>query len=92
MRESLLVLLWMLLGLSATAAESDSLATDTISGRNAMGVIRRTVREFDRLNDEYIEPQHYEFTVMGQITRTYESFILGAMGSRSRCRPTALPR
>jgi hypothetical protein len=35
-----------------------------------LGMIRRTIRGFDRLEDDYIEPQHYEFTVMGQVTRT----------------------
>ena len=47
---------------------------------NEIGVIRHTIREFDRTQDEWIEPQHYEFTVMTQITRTYESFILGSNG------------
>ena len=92
MRESLLVLFWMMLGLSATAAESDSLTTDTISDKNTLGVIRRTVREFDRLNDEYIEPQHYEFTVMGQITRTYESFIVGSNGQQITLSPDGLTK
>jgi hypothetical protein len=44
---------------------------------NEIGIIRHTIREFDRTHDDYIEPPHYEFTVMGQITRTFESFVLG---------------
>ena len=45
-----------------------------------IGVIRHTIREFDRTHDEYIEPPHYEFTIMAQVTRTYENFILGSNG------------
>ena len=69
MKRVLLVFLWSLIGFDAFAEEEDSL-----------GVIRRTVRGFDRTDDEYIEPQHYEFTVMGQITQTYESFVLRSNG------------
>jgi len=76
MKRGLLLLLLCLVGLSASAGDNDSL-----------GVIRRTVRGFDRLNDEYIEPQHYEFTVMGQITRTYESFILSSNGQQITLAP-----
>lgn len=71
-----LIYLLLMMTLGAMAAEGDSL-----------GVIRRTVRGFDRLNDEYIEPQHYEFTVMGQVTRTYESFILSSNGQQITLAP-----
>ena len=65
MKKGLMVLLWMMVGLSAFAAGPDTLSVDSVGTKNELGLIRRTVREFDRLNDEYIEPQHYEFTVMG---------------------------
>lgn len=42
--------------------------------------MRRTIRGFDRLENDYIEPQHYEFTVMMQATRTFENFIIGSNG------------
>ena len=60
----------------------DTLAVDTIQvdKPRELGVVRRTIRGFDRLEDDYIEPQHYEFTAMMQITRTYESFQLGSNG------------
>jgi hypothetical protein len=57
-----------------------------------MGVIRQTIRGFDRLEDEYIEPQHYEFTVMGQVTRTYESFELSSNGQSIRLAPDGLTK
>ena len=46
-----------------------------------MGVVRRTVREFDRLNTDYIEPQHYIFTVMLQGTYAYDHYSLSSVGS-----------
>ena len=87
-----MVLLWMMVGLSAFAAGPDTLSVDTVGTKNELGLIRRTVREFDRLNDEYIEPQHYEFTVMGQITRTYESFILSSNGQQIKLSPDGLTK
>ena len=87
-----MVLLWMMVGLSALAAGTDTLSVDTVGTKEELGLIRRTVREFDRLNDEYIEPQHYEFTVMGQITRTYESFILSSNGQQIKLSPDGLTK
>ena len=87
-----MVLLWMMMGLSALAAGPDTLSVDTVGTKNDMGLIRRTVREFDRLNKDYIEPQHYEFTVMGQITRTFESFILSSNGQQIKLAPDGLTK
>ena len=87
-----MVLLWMMMGLSAFAAEPDTLSVDTVGAKNDMGLIRRTVREFDRLNSDYIEPQHYEFTVMGQVTRTFESFILSSNGQQIKLAPDGLTK
>ena len=92
MKRVLLVLLWMMVGLSVSAEVPDTLTIDTLSAEKQIGIIRRTVREFDRLDDEYIEPQHYEFTVMGQITRTYESFIIGSNGQRITLAPDGLTK
>jgi len=60
----------------------DSVDVDSavVDKPSQLGVLRRTIRGFDRLEDDYIEPQHYEFTVMMQATRTYESFTLGSNG------------
>ena len=92
MSRVLLVFLWVAVSLSANAAEPDTLTIDTASTDRQLGVIRRTVREFDRLDDEYIEPNHYEFTVMGQITRTYESFILRSNDQHITLAPDGLTK
>jgi hypothetical protein len=82
-----------MMSLGAIAAEPiDTLALDTVNAKKELGVIRRTVRGFDRLNDEYIEPQHYEFTVMGQITRTFESFTIRSNGQSVRLAPDGLTK
>ena len=72
---------------SATAFAQDTLHAEK---HHEMGVIRQTIRGFDQLEDEYIEPQHYEFTVMGQVTRTYESFELSSNGQSIRLAPDGL--
>ena len=89
-----MLLLSLLMCLGASAAEPlDTLALDSISrAEEDFGLIRRTVRGFDRTDDDYIEPQHYEFTVMGQITRTFESFILKSNGQSVRLAPDGLTK
>ncbi len=42
--------------------------------------IKKTVRGFDRLNTDYIEPQHYIFTVMLQATNNYDIYTLRSAG------------
>ena len=75
------------------ALRVDSLVADSIVKKSSeLGIIRRTIRGFDRLEDEYIEPQHYEFTVMGQVTRTYESFTLGSNGQSILLSPDGLTK
>ena len=54
------------------AATPDSLVSRELSR------IRQTIRGLDRTQDDYIEPQHYEFTVMMQATRTFENFVLSS--------------
>ncbi len=75
----LLLIVLMLALASAVCAEErndvHSQPADTLKHRE-IGLIRETIRELDRTEDEYIEPQHYEFTVMLQTTRTFENFVL----------------
>lgn len=86
MMRGIALLLMMLTTMMAKADDrlgviTDSLSTDTVASKShELGVIRRTIRGFDRLEDDYIEPQHFEFTVMAQVTRTYESFTIGSNG------------
>ncbi len=69
------------LQLSAQSMASDSISSDTVTLENTdkpkkISLLRRIIREFDRLDTAYIEPQHYLFTVMLQSTYTYDYYTL----------------
>lgn len=53
----------------------------TLETGDGIGQIRKTVRGFDRLDERYIEPQHYVFTVMLQSTYTYDYYTLRSSSS-----------
>ena len=65
--------------------------TDSLKSKE-LSKIRETIRGFDRTQDEYIEPQHYEFTVMMQATRTFENFVLSSNGQSIRLAPDGLTK
>ena len=44
-------------------------------------LVRETVRNFDRFDTTYIEPQHYIFTIMLQVTHNYDIFTLRSAGN-----------
>jgi len=71
------LLLLALLPLTAVAEETEP---DTIPHRRKMTAVRRTVRGFDRLDTAYIEPQHYLFTMMMQVTHNYDIYTLRGTG------------
>ena len=68
------------------ANPADSLKTKELSK------IRKTIRGLDRTQDDYIEPQHYEFTVMMQATRTFENFVLSSNGQSITLAPDGLTK
>ena len=63
----------------AESLQQDSVLVDSVPKRK-ISKVRQTIRDFDRLQKDYIEPQHYEFTVMAQATRNFENFILSSNG------------
>ncbi|MCR4918276.1 MAG: DUF4421 domain-containing protein [Prevotella sp.] len=48
--------------------------------QQALNTTREVVKGFNRIDTNYIEPQHYEFTVMGQITHNYDFYRLSSAG------------
>lgn len=75
------ITLIVVLALSVLMAYADDMPTDSLPTKEKeksqeLGVVRRTIREFDRLDTRYIEPQHYVFTVMVQGTYTYDHYAL----------------
>ncbi|MCR4602349.1 MAG: DUF4421 domain-containing protein [Prevotella sp.] len=63
----------------STAHQSPS--AQEVSHRHKMTPIRKTVRGFDRLDTTFIEPQHYIYTVMVQMTHTYDIYTLRGIGN-----------
>ncbi len=59
---------------SASAEMSDSIAVP--EKRPFFKRLVEVVKEFSRIDTNYIEPQHYNFTAMLQNTNTYESYTL----------------
>jgi hypothetical protein len=62
----------------------DSLQTDTNTIATAaprkLGLVRRIIRGFDKVDERYIEPQHYVFAAMLQSTRNYDFYTLRSVG------------
>lgn len=46
-----------------------------------MSWLRRTIRGFSYIDEKYVEPQHYNWSVMLQATHTYDYYHLGTTGS-----------
>ena len=66
-----------------SSAQSDTPA-DTLAVEPApkrLSLLRRIIRGLDRTDKNYIEPQHYVFTVMLQATDTYDIYTLRSRGS-----------
>ena len=86
MRKELLIIVLLLMAVVSMEADdglvelSDSVGSDGKQWQKVQQKIKYTIREFDRLDKEYIEPQHYEFSVMLQATRNYADFILSSNG------------
>lgn len=60
----------------------DSMNTDTAttSAPRKVGLIRRIIRGFDKIDERYIEPQHYVFAAMLQATSSYDFNTLRSEG------------
>ncbi len=61
---------------SLMAQKQDSVMVQK-QDENIFGEVKQVVRGFSRIDTNYIEPQHYEFTVMAQITNTYDIYTIG---------------
>ena len=74
--------------LPAAAIAQDTLSTKSNkqpiqlldATQQALNTTKEVVRGFNRIDTNYIEPQHYEFTVMGQITQNYDFYRLSTAG------------
>ena len=69
-----LFLILFFASVSASAEMADSIAVP--EKRPFFKRLVEVVKEFSRIDTNYIEPQHYNFTAMLQNTNTYESYTL----------------
>ena len=70
-----MVRLYLLLFVLIVAVTVET-GAETEGKRKELSSLRKTVRDFSSIDTNYIEPQHYNFTVMGQTTATYEIYTL----------------
>ena len=81
MRLKLLPILTITFLISSTAlADEGVLSVDTTRNINVVNTVKEVVREFDRTEDDYIEPPHYEFCVEMRANRNFEDFVLSSNG------------
>ncbi|KGI61075.1 hypothetical protein HMPREF0671_02215 [Prevotella sp. S7 MS 2] len=86
MKKSLfLFLIFMFVGALSLWAQLDTVHHEK---RSTFNRIYEVVKEFSRVDTHYIEPQHYNFTVMLQNTNTYEMYWLRSrQGTTMRLSP-----
>ena len=53
------------------------------SGKKELSTVKKVVRGFSKIDTNYIEPQHYNFTVMLQSTSTYDIYRLRSSNGQS---------
>ena len=80
----------MFMVLVTVAAKADdvvALIDTTANDMRSKRTVREVVREFDRTEDAYIEPPHYELAVEMRAQRNFEDFILSSNGQSIMLRP-----
>lgn len=65
------------------SANNDSIPRKASLPRRIIGTLYAFVKEFSKLDTNYVEPQHYNFTVMLQNTNTYEMYRLESRSGHS---------
>ena len=48
--------------------------------------------DLEKTKDDYIEPNHFEFSAMFQVTRTFENFVLSSNGQSIELAPDGLTK
>ena len=73
------MLLTILAVMTLQAMAQDTLQTE--QPEKKMSWLRRTIRGFSYIDENYVEPQHYNWSVMLQATHTYDYYRLSTSGS-----------
>ena len=89
----LIIFVFLFSYLTSSATDVQSLDKDTVCAdttkvkQNKKGlskIVKRIIRGFDKLDENYIEPQHYVFSVMLQATSNYDIYTLRSSGKKSQ--------
>lgn len=83
---------WVSLILFVMMAETSGLrAADTLAvvqpeenNKPQMSWLRRTIRGFSYIDENYVEPQHYNWSLMAQATYTYDYYRLSTTNPRGQ--------
>ena len=82
-----LIVFMVLVTVAAKADDVVALIDTTANDMRSKHTVREVVREFDRTEDAYIEPPHYELAVEMRAQRNFEDFILSSNGQSIMLRP-----
>lgn len=77
------VLLWMLLLLMALGANAQD-TLQTAEQPKKLSWLKRTIRGFTYIDTNYVEPQHYNWSVMFQGTYNYDIYRLSTTGDNKQ--------
>lgn len=82
-----LIVFMVFVTVAAKADDVVVLNDTTANDMRTKRTVREVVREFDRTEDAYIEPPHYELAVEMRAQRNFEDFILSSNGQSIMLRP-----
>lgn len=71
-RLQFIILITLMLGAFSERVEASS----AMGSPDSLSWLRRTIRGFSKIDTTYIEPQHYEFSAMLQMTHAYDVYQL----------------
>ena len=78
MRRVWLVIMWLMAVLPIMASKPDSVQAE--QPKKQLSWLRRTIRGFSYIDENYVEPQHYNWSVMLQGTYNYDYYRLSSTG------------
>jgi hypothetical protein len=79
-----LVIVWVMMAISSGAAASDTIRVDSVKKEKELSWLRRTIRGFSYIDENYVEPQHYNWSVMALGRYTYDNYRLATVGDNGQ--------
>lgn len=73
-----------MMAISSGAAASDTIRVDSVKKEKELSWLRRTIRGFSYIDENYVEPQHYNWSVMALGRYTYDNYRLATVGDNGQ--------